>query len=127
MSEHPAQCDKIYIRDLSVRCLIGINEDERIEKQDVIINIILYTDLKKAGQTDRIEDAVNYKTVKKDILTLAEGSSYFLIEKLAEEISGICLGYTGIQKVNVMVDKPGALRHARSVAVEIIRMKGPDE
>ncbi len=126
MKDHPAQCDKIYIRDLSVRCLIGINEDERIEKQDVIINVVLYTDLKKAGQSDRIEDAVNYKTVKKDILTLAEGSSYFLIEKLAEEIAGTCLGYTGIQKVSVMVDKPGALRYARSVAVEIVRVKDAD-
>ena len=127
MNEHSAQCDKIYIRDLSVRCLIGINEDERIEKQDVIINIVLYADLKKAGQSDRIEDAINYKTVKKDILSLVEGSSYFLIEKLAEEIACICLGYTGVQKVSVMVDKPGALRYARSVAVEIVRMKEPDE
>ncbi len=48
-------------------------------------------------------------------------------KKLAEEIAGICLGYSGIQKVSVMVDKHGALRYARSVAVEIVRMKEPDE
>ena len=82
MNEIPAHCDKIHIRDLSLRCIIGVNDDERTEKQDVIISIIMYTDIRKAGQTDLLEDSVDYKTVKKDILSLVEGSSFLLLEKL---------------------------------------------
>jgi len=113
--------DRIYIRDLSLRCIIGINDDERREKQDVVINIVLYTDLRKAGRSDRIEDSVNYKTVKKEIISLVDRSSCYLVEKLAEDIAGLCLNNPLVRKVKVSVDKPMALRFSRSVAVEIVR------
>jgi len=115
--------DKIYIRDLLLRCIIGVNEDERRAKQDVIINIVLYTDLREPGRTDRIEDSVNYRIVKQEIIPLVEKSSYYLIEKLAEEIAAACLSHEHVRKVRVTVDKPSALRFSRSVAVEIIRRK----
>ena len=123
MNEISAYYDKIYIRDLSVRCIIGVNHDERTEKQDIIINVILFTDTRKAGQTDILEDSVDYKTVKKTILSLVEKSNFLLIEKLAEEIAKVCLDDSKVQKVNVTVDKPGALRYTRSVAVEIVRTR----
>ena len=116
--------DKIYIRDLLLRCIIGIYPEEREKKQDVIINVELHCDsFLKAAQSDEIEDAVNYKTITKEIITLVEKSDYFLIERLAEEISAICLADTRVQTAKVSIDKPGALRFARSVAVEIIRSR----
>lgn len=123
MSEISAYNDKIYIRDLALRCIIGVNHDERTEKQDVIINVILFTNSRKAGQTDVLEDSVDYKKVKKVILSLVEESTFLLIEKLAEEIAKVCLDDSKVQKVNVTVDKPGALRYTRSVAVEIVRTR----
>ncbi len=115
--------DKIHIRELSIRCIIGINEDERREKQDVQLNLTLYADFKKACKTDNINDAVDYKVLKKEIIGFVENSSFFLIEKLAEEIANICLGHDGVKRVDVILDKPGALRFAKSVAVEITRYK----
>ncbi len=123
MNEISAYNDKIYIRDLALRCIIGVNQNERTEKQDVVINIILFTDTGKAGQSDILEDTVDYKMVKKAVLSLVENSTFVLIEKLAEEIAKVCLGYSKVQKVNVTVDKPGALRYTRSVAVEIVRTR----
>lgn len=123
MSEISEFNDKIYIRDLSIRCIIGVNQDERTEKQDVVITVILFTDTRKAGQTDVLEDSVDYKRVKKAILSLVENSEFLLIEKLAEEIAKVCLDDSKVQKVNVTVDKPGALRYTRSVAVEIVRAR----
>ncbi len=123
MSEIPAYEDKIYIRDLSIRCIIGVNQDVRTEKQDVVINVILFTDTRRAGQTDDLEDSVDYKKVKKTILSLVESSEFLLIEKLADEIAKICLDDSKVQKVNVTVDKPGALRYTHSVAVEIVRTR----
>lgn len=113
--------DKIHIRDLLLRCLIGIYPEERREKQDVAINITLLADLRTAGRTDNIEDAVDYKTIKKKILAMVEQSTYFLLERLAERIAEICLEDARVRRVVVQVEKPGALRFARTVGVEICR------
>jgi D-erythro-7,8-dihydroneopterin triphosphate epimerase len=113
--------DKIHIRDLCLRCIVGVNDDERQEKQDVVIHITLDADLRKAGQSDNIEDTINYRTVKRRIVALVEASSFYLIERLAEEIASICLEDPRIQQAKVTVEKPGALRFARTVAVEIVR------
>jgi FolB domain-containing protein len=113
--------DRIHIRDLQFRCIIGIEEAERREKQDVVVNLTLFADLRKAGHTDRIEDTVDYKTIKKQILAMGESSVFFLIEALAENIAEICLKDPRIQKVRILVEKPAALRFARTVGVEIER------
>ena len=113
--------DKIYIHDLMLRCIIGIYPQERSETQDVVVNVAMECDLARAGQTDRIEDTVDYKSIKKEIIRLVEGSSFNLIEKLAAEVAQVCLAAAGVRRVTVTVDKPGALRFTRSVAVEITR------
>jgi FolB domain-containing protein len=116
-----AWLDRIHISDLLLRCLIGVNPDERREKQDVNINITLFADLKKASKSDDIADTVDYKTIKKKVITMVEGSSYFLVEKLADRIAEICLENERVVRARVRVAKPGALRFARSVDVEIER------
>ena len=113
--------DKIYISDMLLRCIIGINDWERTQKQDVLINITLYADLSRPCQTDRIEDTVDYKEIKKQIIAIVENSNFSLVEKLAGSIVQICLANTRIKAVRVRVDKPGALRFAKSVGVEIYR------
>ena len=113
--------DRILISDLLVRCIIGVRDEERREKQDVVINLSLFTDLAKPGKSDRIEDAVDYSAVKKRILRMVENSQFFLVEALAEAIAEICLEQPAISRVQVRVEKPSALRFARSVGVEIMR------
>lgn len=115
------ETDRIHIRDLMCRCIVGIYPDERREKQDVIINITLWANYRAACRTDDIADTVDYKTIKKQVIKMVEESRFQLIERLAEEVAGICLANPRVEKVAVSVDKPGALRFARSVAVEIVR------
>lgn len=124
MDEKERILDKIHIRDLLLRCIIGLNEEERRDRQDVIINITLHLDLRAACRSDRIGDSVNYRTVKKSIIAAVERSSFNLVEHLAETIAGKCLEFPEVERVDVAVDKPGALRFARSVAVEIVRLRG---
>lgn len=117
--------DRIRISDLLVRCILGINDSERREKQDVLINLTIYADMRKAGKSDRIEDSVDYRALKKRVLALAESSQFFLEEALAEAVAELCLSQQGVQRVDVSVAKPNALRFARSVAVEITRTHQP--
>ena len=115
--------DRIQIKDLLLRTIIGINEEERRNRQDVLINITLYADTRTAGGSDDIGDAVNYRTITKQVIKCVEGSSFHLVEKMAAEIAAICLQDPRLEAVDIRVEKPGALRFARSVGVEIHRTR----
>ena len=115
--------DKIIIRDLLLRTVIGVNPEERGIKQDVVLSLELSCDLSKAGASDRLEDTVDYKRLKWTVIDFVESSSFQLLESLAERVAGLCLEPALIEEVKVTLDKPGALRFARSVAVELTRRK----
>ena len=113
--------DRLHIQDLLVRCIVGINPDEREKEQDVVINVTLWADLRRACGSDDFADTVDYRSLKKRIMSAVEASSDLLVERLAQRIADLCLDSSEVQRVRVRVDKPGALRFARSVAVEIDR------
>jgi len=115
--------DKIMIRDLALRTIIGTLPAERREKQDIVINLELQTDLTAAGRSDDLNDTVDYKALKKRIIGRVESSQFLLLERLAAEIASLCLEEKKIAAVKVTIDKPGALRFARSAAVEIFRQQ----
>jgi FolB domain-containing protein len=113
--------DTLIIKDLLVRTVLGVAEEERRDKQDALISIALITDTAVPGKTDKIEDAVNYRTITKRVLELAEQSNFRLVERFAEGIAALCLEDSRVKGVRVTVEKPGALRFARSVGVTIER------
>jgi FolB domain-containing protein len=113
--------DKIIIQDLLLRGIIGINPDERVKKQDILLNLVLYFDIRRAAETDNIEHAANYKAISKRVIEYVEASSYLLVERLATEVARLILTEFPIERVRVRVEKPGAVRFARSVGVEIER------
>lgn len=118
--------DKIFIKDLTVRGVIGISEKERSLPQDIVTNVVIYTDIHKGGDSDNIDDCVNYRTIAKAIQAHVEKVQRYTVEALATDIAGICLGFNGVDKVKVKVEKPGAVRFSKSVGVEIIRNKSMD-
>jgi FolB domain-containing protein len=115
--------DRIFISDLSVRCIIGVGKEERRERQDVLINVSLFADLEEAGRSDLFENAIDYRSIKKKIVRMVEDSDFHLVEALAEAIAGICLEQPAVIEALVRVEKPGALRFARSVGAEISRRR----
>lgn len=120
--------DKIIIRDLLLRGIIGINPEERVKQQDILINVVMFADTRKAAVSDNIEDAVDYKTVTKHIIQHVEESSDFLVEKLVTDIARLVFSVDEkVQKVKVRVEKPGALRFAESVGIEIERSRAEFE
>lgn len=123
MTTHPPT-DTIVIKDLLVRGIIGVNDWERELEQDILVNITLTADLSRAGQTDDLADTVNYRTVAKKVIAHVEGTQRFTLEALAADIAAICLAEPRVRRTRVRVEKPGALRFARSVGVEIEREAG---
>lgn len=115
--------DKIYIRNLSQEILIGINPEERINKQQVLVNVTLEVDCTKPCKSDDINDAVDYSVIHDEIVSLMNDTHFDLIETLAEQVSQLCLRKSGVDSALVCIDKPEALKYAESVAVEIFRKK----
>jgi D-erythro-7,8-dihydroneopterin triphosphate epimerase len=115
--------DTIEIKDLLLRTILGTNPEERVNRQDVLINLTLFADTRRAGESDDIAETVNYKCVTKQVIALVEGSQFLLVEKMAAEIARVCLADERVQRVRVSVEKPGAIRFARSVGVTIERSR----
>jgi FolB domain-containing protein len=115
--------DKVIIKDLLVRGIIGINDWERVQPQDILINIVILTDTRPAAMTDDIADCVNYRTIAKQVGQHAETAARMTVEALANDLAAICLKDPGARQVTVRVEKPGAVRFAGSVGVEIERSR----
>jgi len=113
--------DLIYIRDLKIDCVIGVYEWERRVKQTVILDLDLGADIRRAAQTDHIDDTVNYKAVAKRLMAYIGASEFQLVETLAERVAEILLQEFNLPWVRVRVNKKGALRGATDVGVIIER------
>jgi len=117
--------DQIVIRDLLLRGIVGINPEERTRPQDILVNVTMWADTRPAAASDDIEDAVNYRTITKAIIAHIESGEPMLVERLVSEVADICLDADPrVEEVEVAVEKPGALRFARSVGVVIRRSRG---
>lgn len=115
--------DKVIIKDLLARGIIGVHDWERKRAQNILINIMIFTDTRRAAETDNLEDCVNYSTMSKKVLAHAESVNRLTVEALANDLAKLCLEEKGVQKVIVRVEKPGAVRFAESVGVEIERSR----
>lgn len=115
--------DQVIIRDLVARGIIGIESWEREKPQEILINVTLFADLARAGETDDIADCVNYRTITKKLQAHAEAAQRLTVEALASDLAKICLEDPRVMKARVRVEKPGAVRFTRSVGVELERSR----
>jgi FolB domain-containing protein len=118
-----ANMDKVFIKDLLVRGIIGINDWEREKEQDILINITAFTDTGTAAVTDDIADCVNYRVLANKAQAHAENAKRFTVEALANDLAKLCLEQRGVLRVIVRVEKPCAVRFAKSVGVEVERSR----
>jgi dihydroneopterin aldolase len=120
--------DIIRIRELRVPCVIGTTEAERARRQEVVVSLTLQADLRRAGSSDLLEDTVDYGALAARVTSLLEGSSFHLLEALAEAVAEACLRDPRVRRVEVEADKPRAVPLAASAGVRIVRERrlGPD-
>lgn len=116
--------DRIFLEDLEVHCIIGANDWERMVKQPVHISYEIPCDVRAPAREDDLSDAVNYKSISKWILRFTEDSEFELIETLAERIASGVLEEFALEEITLTVEKPGAVRHSKTVGVTITRSAG---
>ena len=117
--------DKIIIKEARFPCNIGVSQKERKKKQEIIIDVELFSNIKKASKTDNIRYAVNYSKVYDLIKNIVGREKYKLVEAIAENVAKEILNKFSVEKVLVRVKKPTALanKNVKYAAVEIIRKK----
>ena len=115
--------DIIFLHDLKVETVIGIWDWERKIRQTVAIDLEMSADIRKAAESDNVDDTLNYKEVAKRVQKFVGDSEFQLVETMAEKIAEIILTEFEVPWVDVRVNKPGAIRGSRDVGVRIRRSR----
>jgi D-erythro-7,8-dihydroneopterin triphosphate epimerase len=108
---------EIEIKNMRVRTILGINDWEREKEQDIVISIKFTYDAAQAIADDQVDEAINYKTITKDVLSYVGESEYFLIETLTDTLYQMITKIEGVKKTCVVVEKPHALRFCDNLIV----------
>ncbi|MCW4629947.1 MULTISPECIES: dihydroneopterin triphosphate 2'-epimerase [Marinomonas] len=110
---------QIHIKNLRLRTYIGFNESEKQNKQDVVINAWIHYPASQAYDTDNVENAVNYRTICKEMIAHTENNRFLLLEKLTADLLELCMSSNHVTFAKVEVAKPHALRFADSVSLTL--------
>jgi D-erythro-7,8-dihydroneopterin triphosphate epimerase len=110
---------RIRVKDLRLRTYIGINEDEILNKQDVLINLTVLYKAVDAVRDNDIDTALNYRTLTKAVIAHVESNRFSLLERMTQEILDLVMSRPSVDYAEVEVDKPHALRFAESVSITL--------
>lgn len=113
--------DTIFLHGLQANCVVGVWEWEKQITQKIIVDLDLGFDIKKAANTDQLEDTLNYKAVAERVIEMLEASRFDLIEKMAEEVAKLVMEEFSIVWVRVQINKGGAVKHVKNVGILIER------
>jgi dihydroneopterin aldolase len=117
--------DIVFIRELRADTVIGVYDWERTIRQTVVLDLEMAADNRRAADSDRIEDALDYAAVSQRLLSFIEESEFQLIETMAEQVADIVLGEFKVPWLRLRLCKPGAVAQARDVGVLIERGAKP--
>lgn len=113
------QIAKIHIQDLRLRTFIGINDDEKKNRQDVVINIRIHYHAAKAVSFNEIDEALNYRTITKGVIRHVEDNRFLLLERMTDEVLALVMHHPEVMWAEVRIDKPHALRFSDSVSIAL--------
>ena len=118
--------DKIIISNMQFYGYHGLYTEENKLGQRFNVDLELYLSLQKAGETDNMDDSIDYGKVYELVQQVVEGNPKKLIESVAETISKTLFeAFSTLKACTVKVIKPNPPIHGHydSVAVEIYREK----
>ena len=113
--------DIIFLRGLHIETIVGIFDWERVNRRNVVLDLEMAIDNRKAAASDDIGDALDYSAVSQRIVAFVEQSSFFLVETLAERICEIIRTDFNVPWVRLVLNKRGAIQGASDVGVVIER------
>ena len=118
--------DYVEVADLELPCRVGITDEERAFPQVLTVTFRVEFPTKKAGTSDRLEDAIDYAVSVQKVKEITIRGPYNLVEKVAEDIATLLLEHPLANAAEVRVQKK-VFAGIRSVGVLIRREKASNE
>jgi dihydroneopterin aldolase / 2-amino-4-hydroxy-6-hydroxymethyldihydropteridine diphosphokinase len=115
--------DRIEIRALRVVGIVGALDEERERAQPFEVDVDIHTDLTRPGETDDLDDTLNYALPVGMIETVIRKGGHVLLERVASRIAEEILQDVRVQAVDVTVRKlrPPIPSDVASTAITIHR------
>ena len=115
--------DKIFLHNCSLLCNIGVEEQERHQKQELLIDVELSIDATSSAMSKNLSDTIDYAKVHDLLKTIVENGEYVLVEELAEKIAHKCLHSFTSPQILVRIKKPRVAEKCSlgAMGVEIVR------
>lgn len=136
-TSNSATNDRVFVKDLCISTILGVNPWERVDKQVVKINLEVFSGLERLRQAsllgskstlvvpaphvDVVTRPQNYRTIVRSITNYVEKSSYKTVESLATSIAKVAIRENRVERIRVRVDKPSAIMFADAAGVEVDR------
>lgn len=115
--------DRILITGLRELGVHGVLPEEKLRPQPFEVDVELTVDLTAAGESDDLDDTVDYGAVCEAISRVVSSERYELIERLATRIAEVCAVDSRVIATKVTVRKlhPPVRAMVDHVAVSVER------
>lgn len=99
--------DKILLENMMFYGFHGVFEYEREQGQRFYVDVELTADFVQAGQTDNLEDTIDYTAIYSQVKEIAETQRFRLLEALASHLcEAVLAAHCCVQAVTVRIRKP---------------------
>jgi D-erythro-7,8-dihydroneopterin triphosphate epimerase len=109
----------IRIKNLRLRTFIGIKEEERNNRQDVVVNVVITTNIHDAVVKNELETSLNYRDISKSLIHLLDGQRFELMEQMTFAALSKIMEHPKVLSCQIEIDKVGALRYCDSVSMTL--------
>ena len=113
----------VFIKDFIIEEIIGVHEHEKQKKQQIKFNILLDIDQNSVPNEKDIKSIVDYEKITNKLVNLTKNKKYNFLESLAEDSFKEIFEDKRINSVTIKIEKPEAIRNAKSVGVEVFKTR----
>ena len=113
----------VFIKDFIIEEIIGFYKHEKEKKQKIIFNIVLDIDQSSLPDEKDIKSIVDYEKITNKLENLTKSKKYNFLESLAEDSFKEIFDDKRINSVTIKIEKPEAIKNAKSVGVEVFKTR----
>ena len=117
----------VLIKDFTINEIIGIHQNEKINKQAIIFNIVINVNQNISPDENNLASIVDYEKITNKLENLVKNKKYNFLESLAEDSFNEIFADKRINSVKIKIEKPDAIANAQSVGVEVFKSRSDYE